>query len=215
MTAMQAEAGFCCPITMTFAVVPALRAQPELAAEWEPLVTATTYDPRLDPGRARRAAAIAGMAMTEKQGGSDVRANTTVARPLNGGGAGRRVRAHRPQVVLLGADVATCSSCSRRPTTGLSCFLLPRILPDGTRNAFHIQRLKDKLGNHSNASSEVEFHGAWARMVGEPGRGVPTIIEMVGHTRLDCVIGARRRDARGRRRAPPTTPRTAARSASR
>ncbi len=104
MTAMQAEAGFACPITMTFAVVPALRATPALAAEWEPLVTATTYDPRLVPA-AEKGSAIAGMAMTEKQGGSDVRANTTVARPLNGGGAGRRVRDRRAQVVLLGADV--------------------------------------------------------------------------------------------------------------
>ena len=190
MTAMQAEAGYACPITMTFAVVPALRAQPELAAEWEPLVTATTYDPRSIPA-AEKGSAIAGMAMTEKQGGSDVRANTTFARPLNGGGRGRRVRAPGPQVVLLGADVRHLPR--PRPVgddEGLSCFLLPRILPDGTRNAFHIQRLKDKLGNRSNASSEIELHGAWAQMVGEPGRGVPTIIEMVGHTRLDCVLGA-------------------------
>ena len=188
MTAMQAEAGFCCPITMTFAVVPALRATPELAAEWEPLVTSTTYDPRLvcatDKG-----SAIAGMAMTEKQGGSDVRANTTVARPLNGGGAGAEyeIVGHK---WFCSAPMSDFFLVLAQTDDGLSCFLLPRILPDGTRNAFHIQRLKDKLGNHSNASSEVEFHGAWARMLGEPGRGVPTIIEMVGHTRLDCVIGA-------------------------
>ena len=188
MTAMQAEAGFCCPITMTFAVVPALRAQPELAAEWEPLVTATTYDPRLIPA-AEKGSAIAGMAMTEKQGGSDVRANTTVARPLNGGGAGGEYEliGHK---WFCSAPMSDIFLVLAQTDDGLSCFLLPRILPDGTRNAFHIQRLKDKLGNHSNASSEVEFHGAWARMVGEPGRGVPTIIEMVGHTRLDCVIGA-------------------------
>ncbi len=188
MTAMQAEAGFCCPITMTFAVVPALRAQAELAAEWEPLVTATTYDPRLIPA-SEKGSAIAGMAMTEKQGGSDVRANTTVATPINGGGAGA-------EYTLVGhkwfcsAPMSDMFLVLAQTDDGLSCFLLPRILPDGTRNAFHIQRLKDKLGNHSNASSEIELHGAWARMVGEPGRGVPTIIEMVGHTRLDCVIGA-------------------------
>jgi putative acyl-CoA dehydrogenase len=191
MTAMQAEAGFACPITMTFAVVPALRAQPELAAEWEPLVTATTYDPRLVPA-AQKGSAIAGMAMTEKQGGSDVRANTTVARPLNGGGPGAEYElvghkwfcsAPMSDIFLVLAQTADAGPAAP------SCFLMPRVLPDGSRNAFHIQRLKDKLGNHSNASSEVEFHGAWARMVGEPGRGVPTIIEMVGHTRLDCVIG--------------------------
>jgi putative acyl-CoA dehydrogenase len=188
MTAMQAEAGFACPITMTFAVVPALRAQPELAAEWEPLVTATTYDPRLVPA-AEKGSAIAGMAMTEKQGGSDVRANTTVAHALNGGGAGAEyeIVGHK---WFCSAPMSDIFLVLAQTDDGLSCFLLPRILPDGTRNAFHIQRLKDKLGNHSNASSEVEFHGAWARMVGEPGRGVPTIIEMVGHTRLDCVIGA-------------------------
>ena len=187
MTAMQAEAGFACPITMTFAVVPALRAQPELAQEWEPLVTASTYDPRLIPA-GEKGCAIAGMAMTEKQGGSDVRANTTVATPVNGGGAGAEyeIVGHK---WFCSAPMSDLFLVLAQTDDGLSCFLMPRILPDGSRNAFHIQRLKDKLGNHSNASSEVEFHGAWARMVGEPGRGVPTIIEMVGHTRLDCVIG--------------------------
>ncbi|HTR89677.1 MAG TPA: acyl-CoA dehydrogenase family protein, partial [Solirubrobacteraceae bacterium] len=193
MTAMQAEAGFACPITMTFAVVPALRAQPELAAEWEPLVTATTYDPRLIPA-SEKGCAIAGMAMTEKQGGSDVRANTTCARPLNGGGAGAEyeLTGHKWFCSAPMSDLFLVLAQAQSPggeAEGLSCFLLPRILPDGTRNAFHIQRLKDKLGNHSNASSEIELHGAWARMVGEPGRGVATIIEMVGHTRLDCVMG--------------------------
>ena len=192
MTAMQAEAGFACPITMTFAVVPALRAQPELAAQWEPLVTATSYDPRSIPA-AQKGSAITGMAMTEKQGGSDVRANTTTATPLNGGGAGAEYElvghkwfcsAPMSDAFLVLAQAGDCEP------PALSCFLLPRILPDGSRNEFHIQRLKDKLGNHSNASSEIELHGAWAQMVGEPGRGVPTIIEMVGHTRLDCVIGA-------------------------
>ena len=187
MTAMQAEAGFACPITMTFAVVPALRAQPELAAEWEPLLTATTYDPRLVPA-SEKGCAISGMAMTEKQGGSDVRANTTVARALDGGGAGgeSELQGHK---WFCSAPMSDIFLVLAQTDDGLSCFLMPRILPDGTRNQFHIQRLKDKLGNHSNASSEIEFHGAWARMVGEPGRGVPTIIEMVGHTRLDCVIG--------------------------
>jgi putative acyl-CoA dehydrogenase len=187
MTAMQAEAGFACPITMTFAVVPALRAQPELAAEWEPLVTASTYDPRLVPA-SEKGCAIAGMAMTEKQGGSDVRANTTVATPVNGGGAGAEyeIVGHK---WFCSAPMSDLFLVLAQTDDGLSCLLMPRILPDASRNAFHIQRLKDKLGNHSNASSEVEFHGAWARMVGEPGRGVPTIIEMVGHTRLDCVIG--------------------------
>ena len=187
MTAMQAEAGFACPITMTFAVVPALRAQPELAAEWEPLLTATTYDPRLI-GASEKGSAIAGMAMTEKQGGSDVRANTTFATPLNGGGGGSEyeLRGHK---WFCSAPMSDLFLVLAQTDEGLSCFLLPRILPDGSRNAFHIQRLKDKLGNHSNASSEIELHGAWARMVGDPGRGVPTIIEMVGHTRLDCVIG--------------------------
>jgi putative acyl-CoA dehydrogenase len=188
MTAMQAEAGFACPVTMTFAVVPALRAQPELAAEWEPRVTSSHYDPRLIPA-AEKSGAIAGMAMTEKQGGSDVRANTTTARPLNGGGAGAEyeLSGHK---WFCSAPMSDVFLVLAQTEEGLSCFLLPRILPDGTRNEFHIQRLKDKLGNHSNASSEIELQGTWARMVGEPGRGVPTIIEMVGHTRLDCVIGA-------------------------
>src|SRR5271165_3557714 len=188
MTAMQAEAGFACPVTMTFAVVPALRATPELAAEWEPLVTSTSYDPRLIPA-SEKGSAIAGMAMTEKQGGSDVRANTTVARALNGGGAGAEyeLSGHK---WFCSAPMSDIFLVLAQADEGLSCFLLPRILPDGSRNAFHIERLKDKLGNHSNASSEIELHGAWARMVGEPGRGVPTIIEMVGHTRLDCVIGS-------------------------
>ena len=127
--------------------------------------------------------------MTEKQGGSDVRANTTVARPLNGGGAGAEyeIVGHK---WFCSAPMSDMFLVLAQTDEGLSCFLMPRILPDGSRNAFHIQRLKDKLGNRSNASSEVEFHGAWSRMVGEPGRGVPTIIEMVGHTRLDCVIGS-------------------------
>jgi putative acyl-CoA dehydrogenase len=194
MTAMQAEAGYACPLTMTFAAIPALRAAPELLAEWEPLLTSTSYDPRLIPAL-RKGSAIAGMAMTEKQGGSDVKANTTVAQPIGGGGAGEEyeITGHKWFCSAPMSDMFLVLAQAIGPDgspDGLSCFLMPRILPDGSRNQFHIQRLKDKLGNHSNASSEVELHGAWARMVGEPGRGVPTIIEMVGHTRLDCVIGA-------------------------
>src|SRR3984957_9238214 len=187
MTAMQAEAGFACPITMTFAAIPALRAQPELAAEWEPLLTANTYDPRSIPA-AEKGSAISGMAMTEKQGGSDVRANTTIASPLNGGGPGAEyeVVGHK---WFCSAPQSDMFLVLAQTEEGLSCFLMPRILPDGSHNAMHVQRLKDKLGNRSNASSEIELHGAWGRMVGEPGRGVPTIIEMVGHTRLDCRIG--------------------------
>ncbi len=174
-------------------------------------MTATTYDPRSIPA-AEKGSAIAGMAMTEKQGGSDVRANTTVARPLNGGGGGAEyeLTGHKWFCSAPMSDlflVLAQAESAGGEAEGLSCFLMPRILPDGSRNAFHIQRLKDKLGNHSNASSEIELHGAWARMVGEPGRGVPTIIEMVGHTRLDCVIGVGRGDARGgRERHPPRGP---------
>jgi putative acyl-CoA dehydrogenase len=193
LTAIQAEAGFACPITMTYAVVPALRAQPELAAEWEPLVTATSYDPRLIPA-GEKGSAIAGMAMTEKQGGSDVRANTTAAHPCDRFGLGQggpggeyELDGHK---WFCSAPMSDIFLVLAQSDEGLSCFLVPRVLPDGSRNPFHIQRLKDKLGNRSNASSELELDGTWARMVGEPGRGVATIIEMVGHTRLDCVIGA-------------------------
>jgi len=194
MTAMQAEAGFACPITMTFAVVPALRAQPELAAEWEPRLMARTYEPRL-LAPDRKASAIAGMAMTEKQGGSDVRANTTVAQPTDrlgiapegGPGGEYEITGHK---WFCSAPMSDIFLVLAQTDEGLSCFLVPRILADGTRNDFHLQRLKDKLGNRSNASSELELQDTWARMVGEPGRGVPTIIEMVGHTRLDCVIGS-------------------------
>jgi putative acyl-CoA dehydrogenase len=194
ITAMQAEAGFACPTTMTFAVVPTLRIQPELAGEWEPLVTATTYEPALIQASAK-GSALSGMAMTEKQGGSDVRANTTVAHAssrfgiADGGGAGAEyeITGHK---WFCSAPMSDLFMVLAQTEEGLSCFLLPRILPDGSRNAFHIQRLKDKLGNRSNASSEIELHGAWARMVGEPGRGVPAIIEMVAHTRLDCALGA-------------------------
>jgi len=169
---------------MTFAAVPALRAQPEVAAVWEPRLTATSYDPVLGPAKH---SALCGMAMTEKQGGSDVRANTTVARPIDGGADGEyELTGHK---WFCSAPMCDLFLVLAQTDAGITCFALPRILPDGTRNAFHIQRLKDKLGNRSNASSEIELHGAWAQIVGEPGRGVPTIIEMVGHTRLDCIIG--------------------------
>jgi len=185
----QAESGHGCPITMTFAAVPALRAQPELAEEWIPRLTSRVYDPRCIPASQKKGA-LCGMAMTEKQGGSDVRANTTSARPLasaEGPGAEYEIVGHK---WFCSAPMCDAFLVLAQTPRGLSCFLLPRWRPDGTRNAFHIQRLKDKLGDRSNASSEVEFHGAWARMVGEEGRGVKTIIEMVSHTRLDCVMGS-------------------------
>jgi len=173
---------------MTYSAVPALRMQPELAQEWEPRLTSTHYDPRPIFAGAK-AGALCGMAMTEKQGGSDVRANTTRGRALGAGGPGGEyaITGHK---WFCSAPMCDAFLVLAQTERGLSCFLLPRWLPDGTRNRFYIQRLKDKLGNRSNASSEVEFDGAWARMVGAEGRGVPTIIEMVNHTRLDCVIGA-------------------------
>ena len=184
----QAEQGFGCPITMTFAAVPALRAQPEIAREWEPRLTSLEYDPRMMPASEKRGA-LCGMAMTEKQGGSDVRANTTRAVAVAGHGPGAEyaITGHK---WFCSAPMCDAFLVLAQTERGLSCFFMPRWVPDGTRNRFRIQRLKDKLGNRSNASSEVEFTGAWARMVGEDGRGVPTIIEMVNHTRLDCVMGA-------------------------
>jgi putative acyl-CoA dehydrogenase len=185
----QVEAGVGCPISMTYSVIPAIRKQPELADEWEPRFLSLSYDgERLIPAP-DKTGALCGMAMTEKQGGSDVRANTTIARPLNGGGPGTEyeITGHK---WFCSAPMCDAFLVLAQADGGLSCFLLPRFTPDGERNRFHIQRLKDKLGNRSNASSEVEFRGAWARLVGEEGRGVPTIIEMVNHTRLDCVIGA-------------------------
>jgi putative acyl-CoA dehydrogenase len=181
MTLSRTEPGHGCPISMTYSSVPALRSTPELAAEWEPRITATTYDPVLGPDKR---SAIVGMAMTEKQGGSDVRANVTVAERADGAW---RLTGHK---WFCSAPMSDLFLVLAQAEEGLTCFALPRITPDGERNAFHIQRLKDKLGNRSNASSEIELDGAWAQLVGEPGRGVPTIIEMVGHTRLDCVLGS-------------------------
>jgi putative acyl-CoA dehydrogenase len=183
MLLTQAEAGHLCPISMTYAAVPALRATPELAAEWEPRTSSREYDLELRPGKR---SAIFGMAMTEKQGGSDVRANTTRAEPLGADGE-YAITGHK---WFCSAPMSDAFLVLAQADEGLSCFVMPRILPDGTRNELHIQRLKDKLGNRSNASSEVEFHGARARLLGEAGRGVPTIIEMVNHTRLDCALGA-------------------------
>ena len=185
LTAVQAEGGFACPITMTFAAVPALRAAPAVAAEWEPRLTARSYDPALRPSGEKHSA-LCGMAMTEKQGGSDVRANTTSAQPLPGADGEYELTGHK---WFCSAPMCDLFLVLAQAPEGITCFALPRILPDGTRNAFHIQRLKDKLGNRANASSEIELHGAWAQRVGDPGRGVPTIIEMVAHTRLDCMIG--------------------------
>ncbi len=183
----QAEAGHGCPISMTYSAIPALRLQPDVAAEWEPRIVSNDYDPRFLPSTDKRGA-LCGMAMTEKQGGSDVRANTTRAVALGAGGPGGEyaITGHK---WFCSAPMCDAFLMLAHTPKGLSCFLLPRWLPDGTKNQFFIQRLKDKLGNKSNASSEIELDGAWARMIGEDGRGVPTIIEMVNHTRLDCVIG--------------------------
>ncbi|MFK0252217.1 acyl-CoA dehydrogenase family protein [Streptomyces sp. NPDC090445] len=186
----QAEAGHGCPVSMTHAAVPALRAEPELAAEWEPRLTSHVYEEGLRPA-GRKAGALLGMAMTEKQGGSDVRANTTAARPLGGSGeyelTGHKWFCSAP---MSDGFLVLAQAAAGAGREALTCFLVPRVLPDGTRNPFAIQRLKDKLGNRSNASAEVEFDGTWARRVGEEGRGVRTIIGMVAATRLDCVLGS-------------------------
>jgi putative acyl-CoA dehydrogenase len=184
----QAEAGVGCPISMTYSVIPALRVQPELAQEWEPRFLSTAYDQRDIPAPEKQGA-LCGMGMTEKQGGSDVRANTTTARPLNGGGPGAEyeITGHK---WFFSAPMCDAFLVLAQADGGLSCFLLPRWTPDGERNGLRLQRLKDKLGNRSNASSEVEFQSAWGRLVGEEGAGVRTIIEMVNHTRLDCSLGS-------------------------
>ncbi|MFJ3586867.1 acyl-CoA dehydrogenase family protein [Streptomyces sp. NPDC090127] len=195
----QIEAGHGCPLSMTHAAVPALRADPELAAVWEPLLTSRVYEQGLRPP-AEKAGVLFGMGMTEKQGGSDVRANTTEARALEEDGAyvlsGHKWFCSAPMSdgFLVLAQASPSAGPASGPASGqgsLTCFLVPRVLPDGTRNAFAIQRLKDKLGNRSNASAEVEFDGTtWARRVGEEGRGVRTIIGMVAATRLDCALGS-------------------------
>jgi len=184
----QAEAGSGCPLTMTFASVPALRLQPDLARHWQPKVLATEYDPR-NIGMAHKTGVTIGMAMTEKQGGTDVRANTTRAYPTGAAGPGQAYEliGHK---WFCSAPMCDAFLTLAQTDKGLSCFLLPRHRPDDTRNEFYIQRLKNKLGNWSNASSEVEFRGALAWMIGEEGRGVATIIEMVAMTRFDCMVGS-------------------------
>jgi putative acyl-CoA dehydrogenase len=178
------EPGHICPISMTYAVVPALRYNPELAKVYEPLLTSREYDPELTLP-ATKAGITAGMSMTEKQGGSDVRAGTTQASPNSDGTYS--LTGHK---WFTSAPMCDIFLVLAKAPGGLSCFMLPRILPDGTRNRMFLQRLKDKLGNHANASSEVEYDGATAWLVGEEGRGVSTIIEMVNLTRLDCTLGS-------------------------
>ena len=188
----QAEAGHGCPISMTYSVVPALRHAPDLAARFEPLLTAASYDPGLRVPEAK-SGLLAGMAMTEKQGGSDVRANTTRAEPAGDGSyliTGHKWFCSAPMCDLFLVLAQAPGGDAKQAQVGLTCFLLPRVLPDGGRNRMHIQRLKDKLGNRSNASCEVEYDEALAWPVGEPGRGVATIIEMVSSTRLDCILGS-------------------------
>jgi len=184
---VQIESGVQCPTTMTYGVVPALRKQPEIAAEWLPRIFSRHYDPRFRPA-AEKTGAMMGMGMTEKQGGSDLRTNSTRAVPVNGGGPGAeyRITGHK---WFFSAPMCDAFLILAQAPGGLTCFFLPRWSPDGAPNAIRIQRLKDKVGNKSNASSEVEFHGAYARMVGEEGRGIPNIIEMGNYTRLDCALG--------------------------
>lgn len=196
----QVENGAQCPVTMTFASVPALRRVPALAAAWLPKILSNEYDPRSLPVSQKRGALV-GMGMTEKQGGSDVRANTTRAEPMLPGEARERFGAegegawrivgHKWFFSVPQSDAhLILAQVDEAGSAGLSCFFVPRFLPDGSRNAIRVQRLKDKLGNRSNASSEVEFQGAVGWMVGAPGRGIPTILEMGGYTRLDCVLGS-------------------------
>jgi putative acyl-CoA dehydrogenase len=180
----QVEMGHGCPVTMTYAAVPALRRTPELAARFEPGLTATAYEFGLAEPTAKRGL-IAGMGMTEKQGGSDVRANTTRAVARSDGSY--RLTGHK---WFTSAPMSDLFLVLAQLDEGVSCFAVPRVLPDGSRNVFRLQRLKDKLGDRSNASSEVEFEETTAWLVGEPGRGVPAIIEMVNMTRLDCVLGS-------------------------
>src|ERR671929_1895811 len=180
----QVEMGHACPVTMTYAVVPALRRAPELAARYEPGLTSTAYQFGLAEPTGK-AGLIAGMGMTEKQGGSDVRANTTRAVPQADGSYA--LTGHK---WFTSAPMSDLFLVLAQMDEGVSCFLVPRVLPGGERNVFRLQRLKDKLGDRANASSEVEFDGTTGFGVGEPGRGVPTIIEMVATTRLDCVLGS-------------------------
>jgi putative acyl-CoA dehydrogenase len=186
--ANQMEAGHQCPITMTNAAVPTLLIAPELAAQWLPKILARTYDKSLRP-LAEKCSVTLGMGMTEKQGGTDVRANTTRAEPVRGGGPGAEylITGHK---WFMSAPMSDAFLVLAQAPAGLSCFLLPRVLPDGRSNALRFQRLKDKLGNRSNASSEVEFQAAHAWLIGEEGRGIASIMEMVTLTRLDCAVAS-------------------------
>lgn len=185
---VQADPGSGCPLTMTFAAVPALKHQADIAAQWLPKITANIYDPRNVPFFQKQGLTI-GMAMTEKQGGSDVRANTTRAYPIEQSGSGKAYElvGHK---WFCSAPMCDAFLVLAKTEHGLSCFLLPRWKPDGNKNAMHIQRIKNKMGNVSNASAEVEYRGAFAWMIGEEGRGVRTIIKMVAMTRFDCMIGS-------------------------
>jgi len=184
----QADQGTSCPLTMTYACVPSLEHQAELVREWTPRITATVYDGRCVPAKVKQGNTI-GMGMTEKQGGSDVRTNTTRATPVVVAGAGQlyELVGHK---WFFSAPMSDAHLVLAQADEGLSCFLLPRFAPEGTRNAVRIQRLKDKLGDWSNASAEVEFQGALAWMVGDPGHGLQTILQMVSLTRQDCCIGS-------------------------
>jgi len=185
----QVEAGHGCPISMMYAAAPALAADPTLSERWLPLLASRSYDPGLKPV-SRKYSALAGMGMTEKQGGSDVRANTTRAVATPGGpvpGEPYRLTGHK---WFTSAPMNDVFLVLAQTGAGPTCFVVPRVLDDGTRNPFALQRLKDKLGNRSNASSEVELDGTWGSRLGDEGRGVRAIIEMVGATRLDCVLGS-------------------------
>jgi putative acyl-CoA dehydrogenase len=183
----ELEPGVLCPTSMTYAVTPALRSNVAIYADWAPKLTSRTYDPALKVWRDKPGVTM-GMGMTEKQGGSDVRANTTRAEADGTDAWGQRYRitGHK---WFFSAPMSDAFLVLAQAPAGLSCFFLPRVLEDGSRNAIHIQRLKDKLGNRSNAGTEVEFHGATAWLVGEEGRGVPQILEMGTLTRLDCALG--------------------------
>ncbi|NUS51496.1 MAG: DNA alkylation response protein, partial [Nocardioidaceae bacterium] len=181
----QTEPGHGCPVSMTYAAVPALRVDDAVAKEWTPRLAATTYDFGLRPV-ADKAGALAGMGMTEKQGGSDVRANVTTATPTSVEGE-YTLDGHK---WFTSAPMNDVFLVLAQTGPGVTCFLVPRVLPDGSRNPLDVVRLKDKLGNRSNASSELEFRGTWAQRLGDEGRGVRTIIEMVAATRLDCVLGS-------------------------
>ena len=176
----QIESGVCCPVAMTYGSIPTLRHAPVIATQWLPKIFSRDYDKRFIPVK-EKSAALLGMGMTENQGGSDLRTNSTRAEPVGDGSF--RLRGHK---WFMSAPMCDAFLVLAQTAKGLSCFLMPRWTPDGERNAIHIVRLKDKLGNRSNASSEVEFDGAYAQLIGEEGRGIPTIIEMASYTRLDC-----------------------------